>query len=96
MSDFRIVCTKQEPPSPQHGHIVQVGTGPTAQMYDQLWTVDGVYAAMDQGHRFFTYGERSKQWARVEKFSCCGRRTLRSAADATGENNLDKLAVCNC
>ena len=54
MSHFRIVCTKQEPHSPGHGHIVQVGTGTIAGTYSQLWSVAAVYTAMDHGHRFFT------------------------------------------
>ncbi len=95
MSDFRIVCTRQEPGDASHGHIVQVGTGPTAQQYTQTWTVPEVYAAMDRGDRFLTFGEQSRQWALVEKFVCCGRQTLRSEADATTDNNLDSLPRCN-
>jgi hypothetical protein len=50
--------------------------------------------AMDRGDEFYTFGESSRQVARVEKFNCCGRDTLRSTADATTASNLDSLPRC--
>lgn len=96
MADYRIICTCQEPISAPttHAHIVSVGTGTSTAHYDSMWTVTDVYLAIDRGSRFFTYGESSGKWALVEKFSCCGRRTLRSAPDAVWDNNLDALPRC--
>ena len=97
LMDYRIICTVQEPSTTAgHGHIVRVGTGQAALVYQRIWTVAEVYQAMGLGHRFLTYGERSRKWALVEKFRCCHRDTLRSSPDAVADNNLDSLPRCNC
>lgn len=96
MAEHRVVCTCQVPATnpPRHGHIVSVGTGPTADYYAKKWTVDEVWSAIDRGDRFYTIGKHSGKKAYVEKFTCCHRRTLRSEADAVADNNLDSLTNC--
>ena len=98
MSNYRIICTTQEPlGAPNHdAHIVSVGTGQTSAQYDRKWTVAEAYAAIDRGDRFFTHGERSGKSAWVNKWTCtaCSRATLRSAPDAVQDNNLDNLPNC--
>ena len=98
MSDYRIICTRQEPVTQphSHAHIVSVGTGGDTG-YDQLWTVAQVYEAMDRGDRFWTLGKKSGQTAWVYKDQCstrCTYRTLRSAHDDVKDNNLDSLPNC--
>lgn len=89
--DYRIVCTNQTGCS-QNGHIIGVGTGSDAG-WDRQWTLQQVYAAMNAGHRFLTYG--GGLWATVQPYKCgCGLWTLRSGADATTANNLDSLNLC--
>lgn len=96
MSDFRINVTDQRPihQPTTHAHIVAVGTGPNATTYDTVWTLAQVVYAIDvQGHRFYTVGPRSGQVALVETIPCgyCNTRLIRSAPDATTDNNLDSL-----
>ena len=98
MAQYRIICTLQvsvnQPHS--HAHIAEVGTGPTIQQYNRKWTVAEVYTAMDQGDIFYTTGEQSEKTAIVNKYKCphCNSPTLRSAADAVADNNLDNLPRC--
>jgi len=98
MTNYRIICTTQEPVSQPttHAHIVAVGTGATAQHYTQRWTLAEVLAAMDRGDTFYTRGESSGREARVEKYTCtaCWRTWIRSTADAVQDNNLDNLPRC--
>lgn len=87
MSAFKVVCTEQTRCS-QSGHILGVGTyGGTR------WSVDEVWSAINSGHTFYTEG--GGKTAVVNKYDCpCGRRSLRSSADATVLNNLDYLDLC--
>jgi hypothetical protein len=93
MTTYQISCTTQEPVSrPTHdAHIVSVGT-----VGGVRWTVAEVYAAMDEGHTFFTHGPLSGKGAWVQKWTCrtCHRATLRSYPDVTSDNNLDNLPRC--
>lgn len=97
MSQYRIVCTTQEPaylPNDK-AHIVAVGTGlPSG--YDRYWRLSEVLAAMDHGDSFYTYGERSQKVALVEKYACpwCSKTHIRSVPDAIPDNNLDNLPRC--
>lgn len=97
MSQYRIVCTTQEPASlpNDRAHIVAVGTG-TASSYDKYWTLSEVLAAMDKGDTFYTYGESSHKTALVQKYVCpwCYRTHIRSHPDAVTDNNLDNLPRC--
>lgn len=89
--DYRIVCTNQTGCS-QGGHIVGVGTG-DSNGWERQWTVQQVYAAMNRGDRFFTFG--GGLWASVQPYNCgCRQGSLRSGADATTANNLDSLSLC--
>ena len=98
MSNYRIICTSQEPVgAPNHqAHIVAVGTGVSPTNYERKCTVAEVYAAIDRGDGFFTSGEQSGKSAWVTKWSCtaCSRATLRSAPDSVPDNNLDNLPNC--
>jgi len=99
MASFRIICTNREPvfQPTNHSHIVAVGTGPTPDRYDRKWSLAEVLAAIDQGHTFYTKGERSEKVAAVRKFPCpeCGHTTIRSTPDAIEDNNLDSLRRCS-
>ncbi len=98
MAQYRIICTNQEPVGMPHdrAHIVGVGTGPSASSYTGYWTLQQVLDAMDAGHTFYTYGEKSGKSASVQKYICpnCTRTHIRSAPDAVTDNNLDNLSVC--
>ncbi len=99
MSNYRVVCTTQEPvnESARRAHIVAVGTGADASQAEKRWTLAEVLQAMDSGDVFYTKGETSGKIARVEKFKCpsCSRTHIRSEADHVSDNNLDELRFCN-
>lgn len=99
MSQYRIVCTDQEPITQPttHAHIVAVGTGSDPNKADTRWTLDEVLTAMDKGDVFYTQGETSGKIARVEKYVCslCYRTWIRSTPDAVKDNNLDFLRRCS-
>jgi hypothetical protein len=96
---YRIVCTDQEPAGagPHDAHIVGVGTGTDPDSASMHWTLDRVLAALDRGEYFYTQGKHSGKVARVLPWNCsyCGRRTIRSSADAVTDNNLDSLRYCS-
>ena len=94
MTDHRIMCVNKEA---GHGHIESAGTGTQDGYYDQRFTVEQVYTAIDAGHSFHTGSRTGRDYAVVAKFSCanCGRPTLRSRADGDWNNNLDDLRGCN-
>lgn len=95
MADFRIVCVTQSRNSGHDGHITNVGTGPTATNYTRTWTVTEARQAIDRGETFHTLGPSSGKRAAVRKWDCsCGYKTLKSAADAVTDNNLDNISPC--
>ncbi len=97
VTDYRIVCTNQEPAwvGNQHAHIVAVGTGGNTG-WDRKWPLADVIQAIDQGHRFFTVSPSTGQTALVQKYTCslCVRTHIRSTPDAVRDNNLDNLSTC--
>jgi hypothetical protein len=72
-----------------HRHVIVVETG-----NGDVLPIEEVYLRMNTGHEFFTRSPSTGQTARVEAVSCCGLNTLRSSADATGDNYLDSLPPC--
>lgn len=96
---YRIVCTTQEPAWEDHEHaaIDEVGTGTDPNRWSKRWTVAEVVAAIDGGDTFYTKGTRTGKEAEVNKFHCtrCDAERIRSAPDATTDNNLDSLRRCN-
>ena len=97
MSSYQVQCTEQSNPGAQgHGHILAVGTGTTSSRPDQRWTVEEVRRAIWNGHRFYTVSPSTRRIANVERYDCwCGVKTIRSAADAVYDNNLDNLRLCS-
>ncbi len=97
MAQYRIICTIQQPfyQPHSHAHIVKAGTGADSG-YSKLWTVADIYNAMDRGDTFYTQGKSSGKFASVHKYQCtaCNFLTIRSAADAVYDNNLDNLPTC--
>jgi hypothetical protein len=99
MAHHRITCTIQAPFNQprSHAHIVRVGTESNAGC-DRIWLVHEVYAAMDQGERFYTYSPSANKVAWVRKYQCvhadCQFNTLRSDPNAVPDNNLDNLPTC--
>lgn len=98
MSDYRIVCTEQEPASnpPTHAHIVAVGVGNDPDKASNRFTLAEVLRCLSNGDRFFTKGPRTGKVAFVEKYQCshCRTQHIRSKPDATTDNNLDSLRYC--
>jgi hypothetical protein len=94
---YRIICTVQEPVTApvSHQHIVRVGTG-NETGWSNMWSVDQVLGAMNQGDTFYTQGKTSGKVASVERFVCtrCRRTYIRTTADAVPDNNLDNLPRC--
>jgi hypothetical protein len=95
---YRIVCTDQEPvyQPTTHAHIVGVGTGTNPDQADARWTLAQVISAIDRGEVFYTVGRTSGRKALVQVVACghCRGRIIRSAPDATTDNNLDHLRRC--
>lgn len=99
MSDYRIVCTTQEPAPnpPKHAHIVAVGVGDDPDRASQRFTLADVLSHLRNGDRFYTKGKLTGKIAFVESYSCdyCRTTHIRSKPDATTDNNLDSLRYCN-
>lgn len=101
MARYRIICTAQQPVQVPNdrAHIVAVGTidpASTSSTYTKYWQLSEVLKAMDAGDKFYTQGEQSGETAAVDKYTCpsCTKTHIRSAADATTDNNLDNLPRC--
>lgn len=96
---YRIVCTTQEPAWQGHEHasIKEVGTGQDPNKAEKRWTVQEVVDAIGRGDTFYTKGPRSGKVAEVHTVRCtrCSAHRIRSAPDATTDNNLDSLRRCN-
>jgi hypothetical protein len=98
MSTYRIVCVKTEHP---HRHILSVGTGTDAAKPTETFTVTQVRDMLDKSDVFYTTDSKGTI-ALVRKATCkketnvgeCDVKTIKSAADATKDNNLDNLATC--
>ena len=98
MSRYRIVCTEQEPATnhPKNAHIVAVGVGNDPNQANGRFTLSQVLQKMDNGDTFFTKGLQTGKVAELVDYKCayCGKRHIRSASDATTDNNLDDLRIC--
>jgi len=72
-----------------HQHITHV-------MYNgRVAQVQEVYTLIKSGrYAFYTYSPSTGKTADVHTLDCCGLHTLRSAADAVQDNNLDNLPPC--
>jgi len=96
MVDYRIVCVLTEHP---HRHITTAGTGELEHRATTSWTVSEVRSAISSGDTFHTIGTSSGKRAEVRADDCridgCTIKTIRSAADAVKDNNLDNLRTCN-
>ncbi len=97
MTEYRVICTIQEPLGEPHeyAHIVQVGTGSDAG-WNQMWTVAQVIQAKAAGDRFYTLSPSTGKRADVVVVNCpsCGRQILRTVGDVVTDNNLDELPRC--
>lgn len=82
----QITCATE---SAVHGHILRIG-GP-----DGSWTVTEARGLIARGVQFETVSPSTGKRARVLAYDChCGTKSLRSAADAVKDNNLDNLPNC--
>jgi hypothetical protein len=94
MASYRIVCVTTEEP---HRHIVDVGTGSRAGAPSWRWSVDEVRSALAAGDAFYTVsasGERAAVHPDTCSVAGCSVKTIRSAADAGEDNDLDNLQTC--
>jgi hypothetical protein len=93
---YRIICVNTTKIIEGHkAHISSVGTG-SASRWSRQWGVGEVRTAIANGDVFYTSNSAGKI-ALVHPFDCgkCGYKTLRSAADAVTDNNLDELPSCD-
>jgi Protein of unknown function (DUF3892) len=99
MARHRIVCDNQVPTDQpkRNAHVVEVGIGSMPQHWSSLLTLAQVLAMMDRGDTFYTVSVSTGKIARVLPVGCnvCGRRIIRSSADAVTDNNLDGLPDCS-
>jgi hypothetical protein len=94
----RIDCVNK---AKEHSHITSVGhidrDAHTATT--KTYTVADVYTALDALTVFYTVSPTDGKIALVHKYTCkeanCGFKTLKSAADAVKDNNLDNLPGCS-
>ena len=99
MTDYRIVCTRQEPATApiSHQHIVQVGTGGDDGYVPPLLTVGDVLRLMAAGNTFHTVSPTTRVRADVHPLQCTVCQTvwiIRSESDQLADNNLDNLPRC--
>jgi Protein of unknown function (DUF3892) len=95
VAEYLIGCVNTQNP---HSHIIsaevqkQVGTGyePTRTL-----TVTTIISKLADGDRFETYSPSTDKVAAVQKDTCsedgCNVETIRSAADAVTDNNLNNM-----
>ena len=96
MASYRIVCVSTLHP---HRHITQVGVGTNSSQAEAMWSVEKVRSMIRDGHRFVTYSPSTGKHAEVRpddyrKYAGCTIKTIRSAADAVTDNNLDNMRAC--
>ena len=93
MADYEITCVQKSAPTTalKHRHIIRVGV---PHLSKWALTVQELYHLMNANNRFYTHNRRTGHIAWVEPFTCCGLPTLRSRADRSTENNVDKLPPC--
>ena len=95
MASYRIVCVSTLHP---HRHITDVGVGNDSSQAEAMWSVEKVRSMIREGHRFITYSPSTGKYADVRpddcKYAGCTVKTIRSAADAVADNNLDNMRAC--
>lgn len=95
MVTHQIVCVETLHP---HRHITHVGIGNDHDSADQRVTVERVRDALLLGARFYTVSPSTGRTANVEavdyRYPSGIVKTIRSAADAIQDNNLDNLRTC--
>ncbi|MDQ5870323.1 MAG: hypothetical protein M3530_11445 [Thermoproteota archaeon] len=98
MTQYRIVCTKQEPVDKPHevAHIVSVGIGSDPDKAERGMTLADVLRAMKTNDTFYTRSPSTGRIATVNEYQCktCWRSTIRSSPNALRDNNLDNLREC--
>ena len=92
MAEYRIVCADLQHPQ---RHIVRVGTAPASNRPTKMWSTEEVRHALAARAFFYTTSPSTRKRAAVFADTCripgCSVRTLRSAADAVRDNNLDNM-----
>lgn len=91
MADYQIVCVERVA---GHGHITHVGISGLP----GVWTVAQVRGSISRGNAFYTVSPSTREVAGVEPYDVIHLdqtiETIRSGADAVGDNNLDNLRAC--
>lgn len=88
----KIACVELKYPT-EHRHIISVGVGYNSP--PERRSVDLIRAQLAAGETFYTVSPSSRNVALVYPFDCaCGYKTIKSAADAEIDNNLDYLTAC--
>lgn len=91
MAEYHIVCVDRVA---VHGHITHVGLSGLP----GVWTVAQVRGSISRGNSFYTVSASTREVAGVEPYDVIHLdqmiETIRSAADAVQDNNLDNLQAC--
>lgn len=91
MAEYQIVCVER---AAAHGHITHVGLSGLP----GVWTVAQVRGSIARGNAFYTVSPTTRKVAGVEPYDAVHLEqtieTIRSAADAVEDNNLDNLQAC--
>lgn len=91
MADYQIVCVERVA---GHGHITHVGLSGLP----GVWTVAQVRGSISRGNGFYTVSPSTREVAGVEPLDVVQPdqtiETIRSAAGAVQDNNLDNLQAC--
>ena len=101
MTDYKIVCTDQEPidQPTTHAHITAVGidSNNDGRAEDRHMKSTVISNIRNNGDRYYTVGLQTGITAYVGVISCnlCGYEIIKSTPDATADNNLDYLRRCS-
>ena len=91
MADYQIVCVDRAGGT---GHITHVGVSGLP----GVMTVAQIRASIARGNSFFTVSPSTREVAAVEPYDAVELNqtieTIRSAADAVPDNDLDNLGAC--
>ncbi|HUY63730.1 MAG TPA: DUF3892 domain-containing protein [Acidimicrobiales bacterium] len=94
MADYRISCVARVPRGDHH-HITSAGVVRPG-VKARVTSVKKIRKAIKAGtDTFHTVDPTTHQSVPVERFKCCGVKTIRSLADDAKTDNLDALPSCD-
>src|SRR5438477_5565906 len=92
MPDYQVVCLRREPcpKSRKLFHVLSIGTGDWT-IYNRVWTLETVCAALEQGDRFFIRPRDSQETAELVCIHCPACDAANLGTSTAGDVDLDLL-----